>query len=833
MILKEIDKYLKCDFHMHSGSCYSRSYTNEEFIQKLRDVDLDCLAITDHNIIDTELYKKVYEDENINKKIIGGIELNVKLDDDEIEKYKLVIKEGIGYFHGILLFDYSNIENIWDQLLNKVIISKYGFIKEEKNIKNISKQLEGKCFDLINIQKALKDYEYYFIFHENKGDRNLSDYLPNKEGKNVYKKNMNYKDKLFYYNNKYAIEGNQKNKRICSSLEDELEIIVSRFFFSDAIEIDDIGKKFTWINFDGSFKDLILPFSDPETRIFTSDEYSEYPQKNKKYLSSIKLKLLDESTKIETEKEIFFSPGLNGIIGSRGSGKSMLGSILAGKDIGNYSKYINVDEIEYKINDCNYSKNVPKCKYLKQNSLLKIYEEKKFNELDFIKETYEKIIEEKKVTIKNLIDNIVNEIDREKEHIKKFFYKYRDNVLYFWDFLKNTNHENKLLKEIEQNNFKDNYKESNDIKSKIKTLKQDFENKKQIIDRLEFSNEYDEGKEIFEYIQKFKKTNIETLNNIIKNIDELDTKLNLQEMIFKKRQKLIEMINILINQNNTNINNGASIQKEQEKKLKQYFEDLYQLRCFLTKSYNEISENYNMIYRKQLEKTLNLEKDSKIILKTKILEEQNYVDIINEQLKIQIKDYSEFWINLIFKSRDSENLKKFFSGQKYRGIDEFEDYIEKFYDNIVKKIKESQEVDLEIIYNDLPLEKYSPGKQSEILLDIFLHYDVFDNNDYDYIVLDQPEDNLDTNTIIEVLVNKIRKMKQNIQIFVISHSAPVIINSDSNIIICANNDDRKIDYNSGKINDEKLKKSIVKILDGGEKNLKMRLNKYNFKIEEE
>ena len=38
MILKEIDKYLKCDFHMHSGSCYSRGYTNEEFIQKLKDV---------------------------------------------------------------------------------------------------------------------------------------------------------------------------------------------------------------------------------------------------------------------------------------------------------------------------------------------------------------------------------------------------------------------------------------------------------------------------------------------------------------------------------------------------------------------------------------------------------------------------------------------------------------------------------------------------------------------------------------------------------------------------------------------------------------------------
>ena len=48
-------------------------------------------------------------------------------------------------------------------------------------------------------------------------------------------------------------------------------------------------------------------------------------------------------------------------------------------------------------------------------------------------------------------------------------------------------------------------------------------------------------------------------------------------------------------------------------------------------------------------------------------------------------------------------------------------------------------------------------------------------------------------------------MKQNIQIFVISHSAPVIINSDSNIIICANNDDKKIDYNSKTLNVKSFK----------------------------
>lgn len=833
MILKEIDKYLKCDFHMHSGSCYSREYTNDDFIKKLREVDLDCLAITDHNIIDVELYKKIYEDDNINKRIIGGIELNIKLDEKEIRRYKLIVKKGVEYFHGILLFDYSDIEVIWNKLLNDVIISKYAFIKNVEDIKDISKKLEGKCFNLSDVQKALSNYDYYFIFHENKGDRNLSDYLPNRIENKEVKSNINYKDKLFYYNNKYAIEGNTKNRKICSSLEKELNIIVSRFFFSDAIDINDIGKRYTWINFNGSFSDLILPFSDPETRIFTSDEYMEYPQKNNRYLSSIKIKLLNQKQENEDEEEIFFSPGLNGIIGSRGSGKSMLGSILSGNDICNYSSYIKTDEIEYKINDSIYSKNVPKCKYLKQNSLLKIYEEKKFDDLDFIKETYKSILEEKKISTKNLIDNIIVKIENEKKYIKDFFLKYKDNTLYFWDFLKNLNHENKLLKDVDKNAFKSNYKESNDIREKLKKLKKELINNENIINELDFSNEYDESQEIFECVNKFKAENIELLKNIKENINWLVEILNSKEIFFKKREKLIEFINVLIKQNNENINNGASIQKEQEKILKQYFEDLYKLRCFLKKNCEKINDNYNKIYTSQFEKILEVEENSKITLRTKILEKQSYCDILNEQIKIQFNDYSKFWVNLIFKSKDNEYLKKCFNGQKYKGIDEFEKYIEKFYNNIIKKIEEIQTIDLEIIYNELPLEKYSPGKQSEILLDIFLHYKVFDDQDYDYIVLDQPEDNLDTNTIIKVLVNKIRKMKQNIQIFVISHSAPVIINSDSNIIICANNDDKKISYSSGKINDEELKEEIVTILDGGEKNLKMRLNKYDFKNEEE
>ncbi|MFA5409385.1 MAG: hypothetical protein WC343_11495, partial [Bacilli bacterium] len=67
----------------------------------------------------------------------------------------------------------------------------------------------------------------------------------------------------------------------------------------------------------------------------------------------------------------------------------------------------------------------------------------------------------------------------------------------------------------------------------------------------------------------------------------------------------------------------------------------------------------------------------------------------------------------------------------------------------------------------------------------------------------------------------------------ISHSAPVIINADSDIVLYAEDKTSNIDYTTGRINADYLKTAIVDILDGGEKNLKMRLHKYDFKYEEE
>ena len=82
------------------------------------------------------------------------------------------------------------------------------------------------------------------------------------------------------------------------------------------------------------------------------------------------------------------------------------------------------------------------------------------------------------------------------------------------------------------------------------------------------------------------------------------------------------------------------------------------------------------------------------------------------------------------------------------------------------------------------------------------------------------------------LINRIRRLKLDIQLFVISHSAAVIINGDSDNLVFASEKDNYLSYNYGRIIDEPMKKNIVDTLDGGEKNLKMRLTKYDFKLKE-
>ena len=119
--------------------------------------------------------------------------------------------------------------------------------------------------------------------------------------------------------------------------------------------------------------------------------------------------------------------------------------------------------------------------------------------------------------------------------------------------------------------------------------------------------------------------------------------------------------------------------------------------------------------------------------------------------------------------------------------------------------------------------------RAEALLKLFLDDKVVDDQ-YVFVVIDQPEDNLDTDTIGRFLIDRIKNLKLNVQLFVVSHSAPVIVNGDARAVVVCKSDGDAISYRCGTINGKDTKQDISKVLDGGERYIKMRLNKYNFKV---
>ena len=80
------------------------------------------------------------------------------------------------------------------------------------------------------------------------------------------------------------------------------------------------------------------------------------------------------------------------------------------------------------------------------------------------------------------------------------------------------------------------------------------------------------------------------------------------------------------------------------------------------------------------------------------------------------------------------------------------------------------------------------------------------------------------------MVERLKALKLDVQLFVVSHSAPVVVNGDAREIIVCKNESGEINYLKGTLSEDTVKQEAATVLDGGELYLKMRFNKYNFQI---
>ena len=154
-------------------------------------------------------------------------------------------------------------------------------------------------------------------------------------------------------------------------------------------------------------------------------------------------------------------------------------------------------------------------------------------------------------------------------------------------------------------------------------------------------------------------------------------------------------------------------------------------------------------------------------------------------------------------------------------------------------------IEYDLVQNGDSLLKMSPGKRGIVLFQLFLQL----SNSDTPILIDQPEDNLDNRTIYRELNTFIKNRKLKRQIILVSHNANLVVSTDSENVIVANqeikkgnsyeyNEKYKFEYingaleetfNNGKRFHEKgIREHVCEILEGGEKAFKIREKKYGF-----
>ena len=131
-----------------------------------------------------------------------------------------------------------------------------------------------------------------------------------------------------------------------------------------------------------------------------------------------------------------------------------------------------------------------------------------------------------------------------------------------------------------------------------------------------------------------------------------------------------------------------------------------------------------------------------------------------------------------------------------------------------------------LLFQDSPIEQLSPGQRGALLLIFYLLVDKGRNP----IILDQPEENLDNETVVSLLVPVIVEAKKNRQIIMVTHNPNLAVVCDAEQIIYAEFDrlnNATLSYTSGAIEAPIINDLVVVVLEGTMPAFSNRSGKYH------
>ncbi len=598
-------------------------------------------------------------------------------------------------------------------------------------------------------------------------------------------------------------------------------------------------------------------------------------------------------------EEIEFNKNLCSIIGSRSSGKSALlayvahaidkklvESLIDGPGEGKDYQWDKID-IDYLIkwkNGKSNNESPGKIIYIPQNYLFI-----KSQDPDEIKEKIKpvlfKVLPDFKTKYTQTLNTITTINQQISEQIEKWF-ETSDQIQFFDKELQNLGDKKAVEKEkgdieskieilrTKNRLSEEEIKKYQQISADISTYKSRIEQIKN--DLSQISNvSIEQG-----YFSSLKQTLIPPLENLPKKLqEEIEGKLleKSSDVLTELNQQVINYKISIEKEKSDTEDNIKKIEKDNNELIEKYQKNI-ELEGFVKKlnDYNKIIgdidniEEIKKVFYSELEACKNnivskINKRAALIeeLKTEIdspvqsglegikfgMEYELSDDLKFVTQKVNIHDRSEFIKNGNLKMNYiRENPNKFLSAvyfgkQKINiGNDKMEVVQEIL--SLTEKILFTAEMEGDKI-GGFSKSTMTPGKRALFTLRLILS----ESDDTWPLLIDQPEDDLDSRSIYEEIVPFLKMKKKKRQIIMVSHNANLVIGSDSEQIIVANRnaDDRKnidgklFNYLTGSIEFTKEKDDSCEdtlraqgtrehaclILDGGKIAFEQRRNKYN------
>jgi ABC-type cobalamin/Fe3+-siderophores transport system ATPase subunit len=118
-----------------------------------------------------------------------------------------------------------------------------------------------------------------------------------------------------------------------------------------------------------------------------------------------------------------------------------------------------------------------------------------------------------------------------------------------------------------------------------------------------------------------------------------------------------------------------------------------------------------------------------------------------------------------------------------------------------------------LVFQDTQIEQLSPGQRGALLLVFYLLVDKGRNP----IILDQPEENLDNETVVSLLAPVLSEAKKKRQIIMVTHNPNLAVYCDAEQIIYSSFDRKnksKITYMAGSVENPVTNARVVDVLEG-------------------